>query len=290
MTAIPHHGVGSRGINAAGVRSKVGARLVRPSKGAKPTSRARQSGRSNGSAQPSGSEYDGVATSGALGALDGGLIGVGVGVGNAGTAGQSRYGLRHLRLVVSGGSVRLGSGAFVFLVLGLLTSTLLALLFLNTALAENSFQLQEIRQDSREMTLREQVLSGELAAAESPIGLQERAVELGMVAAGSPVFLRLTDGKVLGEPDPAVAPPAPKIKKPKADKPATTSPNSGEVPVGTTSGEVPVVGGTAGSTSGATSGSTGETPAQLGRRVASESAVGGTSGESPVGIVSGATR
>ncbi|NQU36824.1 MAG: hypothetical protein HQ526_04405 [Actinobacteria bacterium] len=281
MTAIPHHGVGTSKIDAAGMRSRVGARLVRPGK-------ARGSGPAPaaGSAGHSATSDDGVAMSGAAGA---------VGAPGSGISGLSAsLGLTHLRLVVSGRRVRLGDGSFVVLVLALLTATLFSLLLLNTSLAENSFALQTIRQDSREMTLREQVLSEELAAAESPIGLQQRATELGMVAAGSPVFLRLSDGKILGESDPAVAPPALKVKKPKADAPPVVAPPGGEVPITTGSGlgEVPVVTGTP----SLSSGSAGESSVTLTPR----SSVSGSSqssstgsfvgGEQPVGTVSGVGR
>ena len=45
-----------------------------------------------------------------------------------------------------------GDGSFVMLVLGLLTTILVALLLLNTALAENSFQLNGIRENARDLS------------------------------------------------------------------------------------------------------------------------------------------
>jgi hypothetical protein len=288
MTAIPHHGVGPSKIDAAGMRSRVGARLVRPSR-TRSTSAARASGSAlqhDATDRPTGRPTEGMAMSGAVGAI---------GAPHSGISGLSAsLGLTHLRLVVSGRRVRLGDGAFVVMVLGLLTATLFSLLLINTSLAENSFQLQTIREDSRDMTLREQVLSEELAAAESPIGLQERAVELGMVAAGSPVFLRLSDGKILGESEPAIAPPAPKVKKPKADVPAVAVPPGGEVPIiaGSGIGEVPVLSGVP----GLNSGSAGESGATLTPRSGSSSSLqssvpGNVSGgEAPVVRVSGVNR
>jgi len=239
-------------------------------------------------ARTTGRSAGGMAMSGAAGVI---------GAPPAGISGLSAsLGLTHLRLVVSGRRVRLGDGAFVVMVLGLLTATLFSLLLLNTSLAENSFQLQTIRQDSRDMTLREQVLSEELAAAESPIGLQERATELGMVAAGSPVFLRLSDGKILGESDPAVAPSAPKVKKPKADTPVVAVPPGGETPITSVvvggAGEIPV----SSAVPGLSSGLAGESGATLAPRLGSpgsaqSSSVGRVaSGEQPIGSVSGVNR
>ena len=49
----------------------------------------------------------------------------------------------------------------------------------------------------------EQLYSQQVAEAESPVTLQARANAAGMVPVTSPVFLRLSDGKVLGDPTPA---------------------------------------------------------------------------------------
>jgi len=171
-------------------------------------------------------------------------------------------------------------------VLGLLSSILVALLLLNTALAENSFQLQDIRQTARDLTVREQTLSSELAAAESPIGLEARAKELGMVAASSPIFLRLADGKILGEAEPAQVPPAAKPKKPKAPKVA--DPFAGEFPVGQNPS---ITGGLAGgAVAGIVGGETalGSVPStDLGDEFTPGPPAGG---ESPVGAARGVTQ
>ncbi len=273
MTAVPHDGISTRRLrdSAGAFRSRVGSRLVRPSS-------SRQSGSS--SAQSSADESMNTAQSTGAAALPTGALGINLG------ALSPSVGMNSLRLVLSGRRVRLSDGAFVMLVLGLLTTVLVALLLLNTALAENSFQLNGIRQSARDLTVREQVLSGQLAAAESPIGLEKRAKELGMVAGGSPVFLRLTDGQVLGQSSPAEAPPAPsKPKKPKV--PADQGQFAGEFPVpeGTIAGETPV--GTTGVTGG------GESPVGSGpeQRYPGLGEVPVPSGgEQAIGIVRGTTR
>lgn len=132
--------------------------------------------------------------------------GVAVAAAPVGIAGiPSLLGLRHLRIVVAGGRIRMGDGAFVIFVLVSLTTMLGALLFLNTALSETSFQVTNIRTDMRDMTVREQVLSAQLAAAESPIGLEQKAREMGMIPAGSPLFLDLGQDKIRGVQTPADA-------------------------------------------------------------------------------------
>lgn len=220
MTAVSHDGVPSRSLrsSAGSIRNRVGSRLVRPG-GSRPSGSAptqRGAGESTATARS-------VAAGGAATAASSAL-GINLGALTPGTTAGS------LRLVLAGRRVRLGSGAFLVLVLGLLSAILVSLLLLNTALAENSFQLQDIRQTARDLTVREQTLSSQLAAAESPIGLEAKAKELGMVAASSPIFLRLEDGKILGESTPAQVPPAAKPKKPKAPK--ATDPFAGEFPIG----------------------------------------------------------
>ncbi len=287
MTAVSHDGLSPRRLRsqAGAIRTRVGSRLVRPGgQDSNTRSRSRTSRGDSGEARVSPAQSvsaSGVATASAN------PLGINLGALTPGTA------IGSLRLVVAGHRVRLSSGAFLILVLGLLSTILVSLLLLNTALAENSFQLQKIRQSARDLTVREQTLSGQLAAAESPIGLEKRAMELGMVAAGSPVFLRLSDGKVLGESIPAEAPALAKPKKPKA--PAVVDPYAGEFPVGSS----PWLDGfPSGTTTGSTG--TGLTGAHQGETVVGTTSGSGAvsefttgapvGGESPVGLVRGTTR
>jgi hypothetical protein len=89
---------------------------------------------------------------------------------------------------------------FVLLVLGLLLGGMVALLLLNTALAEGSFVVQELQQRASELADDEATLAQEVAVAESPAELAARAADLGMVPMTGPAFLRLSDGAVLGTP------------------------------------------------------------------------------------------
>lgn len=125
---------------------------------------------------------------------------------------------------------------FVLLVLGLLIAGLLTLLTVNTALAQNSFVIHDLEQQAAELADREHLLREEVATQESPQRLAERAVALGMVPSGNPVFLRLADGAVLGEPEPAEAPPAPVPREPasapEAAAPADPPPAAAAPPAG----------------------------------------------------------
>jgi hypothetical protein len=96
---------------------------------------------------------------------------------------------------------------FVALVVAMLSAGLLGLLMLNTLVAQNSFTLQKLRQNNTALQIKEQTLQGQVDADEAPGMLAARASRLGMVPAGTPAFIRLPDGKVLGVPRPAVKPP-----------------------------------------------------------------------------------
>lgn len=105
---------------------------------------------------------------------------------------------------------------FVVLLGTLLVGGLASLLFLHTALAEDSFRLQDLRNSSAALGAREQALEQQVALQASPKRLAARAEALGMVRSVNPGFIRLSDGKVLGKPKPGLAPPPPPVATPAA--------------------------------------------------------------------------
>lgn len=116
---------------------------------------------------------------------------------------------------------------FVVLVVGLLGVGLVGLLVLNTVIAENSFRMHELRKSTAALSLQEQQLQREIDDLEAPGALAIRARRLGMVPAGNPAFIRLSDGSVLGVPTPATAPPRPAPVRPSpnaASSPAPAAP------------------------------------------------------------------
>ena len=98
---------------------------------------------------------------------------------------------------------------FVVLLGTLLIGGLAGLLFLHTALAEDSFRLHDLKNRSALLTDREQALEQLVAVEASPRRLSARAEALGMVRSENPAFIRLSDGKVLGKAKAGVAPPPP---------------------------------------------------------------------------------
>jgi len=117
---------------------------------------------------------------------------------------------------------------FVVLLGALLTTGLAGLLYLHTALAEDSFRLHDLATRSAVLADQEQALEQEVAEAASPSRLAERAEAMGMVRSENPAFIRLSDGAVLGKPKPGVAPPPPPAPTASASPSTSASAESGD--------------------------------------------------------------
>ncbi len=109
---------------------------------------------------------------------------------------------------------------FAILSLVIVGTGLLALLLLNTVVAQNSFRLHELDRRAVLLHEREQQLRREVAQLESPETLAARAAELGLQPGTAPAFLRLVDGSVLGKPSVAKAP---AVVRPSAPAPTAAS-------------------------------------------------------------------
>ena len=84
-----------------------------------------------------------------------------------------------------------------------------AVLLLNTVISQGAFRQHELEIQLILLAEKEEALAREVQQAEAPREVEKAARKLGMVPAAAPVFLRLSDGKVLGEPVPAPQPTAP---------------------------------------------------------------------------------
>jgi len=89
---------------------------------------------------------------------------------------------------------------FALVILLLLAAALLTLLLLNTMLAQDAFVLYRLQQQSATLADSEQQLQESVTQAEAPSALASQAAGLGMVPGGDPLFLRVPDGTVLGDP------------------------------------------------------------------------------------------
>lgn len=113
------------------------------------------------------------------------------------------------RLVVSP-ALRLSNLAFAAVVGLVLVAGLLASLFVNVLTTQGAFQEAALRRQVDGIVAEQQAAQETLQMLASPGNLEARARAMGMVPAATPVFLRLTDGRVLGSPEAAIPETAPK--------------------------------------------------------------------------------
>ena len=74
------------------------------------------------------------------------------------------------------------------------TAGLLALLVINTALAQDSFILKDLKQQAQVLTDQREAILREVARKSSPDQLSQSAAQLGMVASTNPRFLDMSAG------------------------------------------------------------------------------------------------
>jgi cell division protein FtsB len=103
--------------------------------------------------------------------------------------------------VVYGAPFRPPRMPFVIFVLSLLAAGLVGLLLLNTELQSGTFQVTALSQRADQLQDDQEQLEKQVRTLESPQNLADRALKMGMVPNPNPVFLRLSDGQVLGVPE-----------------------------------------------------------------------------------------
>jgi len=74
------------------------------------------------------------------------------------------------------------------------TTGLLALLVINTALAQDAFILKDLKQQAQVLTDQREAILREVARKSSPDQLSQSAAQLGMVASTNPRFLDMSVG------------------------------------------------------------------------------------------------
>ncbi|HWD82722.1 MAG TPA: hypothetical protein VG497_27665 [Kribbella sp.] len=102
--------------------------------------------------------------------------------------------------VVYGAPFRPPRMPFVIFVVSLLAAGLVGLLLLNTQLQSGTFDITKLNSQANDLRDQQQQLEKQVRALESPQNLSDRALRMGMVPNPNPVFLRLSDGRVLGVP------------------------------------------------------------------------------------------
>ncbi len=89
---------------------------------------------------------------------------------------------------------------FVSLVTLLLVGGIVGLLLFNTSMQQGSFVASSLEDRAAVLAGKEETLRIQLHRLREPQHVAAEAKKLGMVPAGNPAFLRLSDGKVLGKP------------------------------------------------------------------------------------------
>jgi len=109
----------------------------------------------------------------------------------------------HLRMVSPLRPERASRGVFAIIVTGVLAIGMIAILLINTSLAQGAFTISELKAEQTALLQQEQALAESVAAMAAPESLEQQARAMGMVPSENPVFLDVETGKVLGKPKPA---------------------------------------------------------------------------------------
>lgn len=121
--------------------------------------------------------------------------------------------------------VRAPRAPFAVLVIALLAGGVVGLLMFNTHMQQVSFRATALQARADALTAKEQTLSMQLADLRDPQVLAQRARKLGMVVPPEPAFIRLSDGKVIGDPVVTTSADAVRIHPFPAHKPAALNPS-----------------------------------------------------------------
>ena len=99
---------------------------------------------------------------------------------------------------------RTGNGLFAGICAGVLLAGFVALLLLNTSLAQGAFKLSDLEARSGILTDTAEQATAAVDEQRSPRTLAAQAQQMGMVPAQSMAFIRLSDGRILGVAKPAL--------------------------------------------------------------------------------------
>jgi hypothetical protein len=107
--------------------------------------------------------------------------------------------------VIPSSITRTGTGTFAATCIGLLIAGLIALLLLNTALAQGSLALGDLQRESARLSDTAGNLQEQIDRASATGALARSASEIGMVRMNTRGYIDLSKGTVSGAPEPATA-------------------------------------------------------------------------------------
>lgn len=103
---------------------------------------------------------------------------------------------------------------FGLIIMALVAAGMGLVMVITTSVAAQSKELSSLRVESTELQYRAANLTTELQKKSSSASLVIRASDAGMVPNPNPVFIRLSDGKILGDPIPVTGDEAPYLRRP----------------------------------------------------------------------------
>ncbi|GGI35035.1 hypothetical protein GCM10010988_01910 [Cnuibacter physcomitrellae] len=95
--------------------------------------------------------------------------------------------------------------AYAAVVIAGVLAIVIAQLTLSVGLSQGAYEIESLQSSQKELDRTNQTLSEQMDKLSSPQNLASQAETLGMVSNSAPVYLRLSDGAVLGSPAPAAA-------------------------------------------------------------------------------------
>lgn len=93
--------------------------------------------------------------------------------------------------------------AYAAVVIGGVLAIVVTQLVLSIGLSQGAYEIESLQSAQKELDRTNQTLSQQMDQLSSPQNLASQAERLGMVSNSAPVYLRLSDGAVLGSPAPA---------------------------------------------------------------------------------------
>ncbi|WP_298122288.1 hypothetical protein [uncultured Aurantimicrobium sp.] len=94
---------------------------------------------------------------------------------------------------------------YAIITVGVIFGIIISNLLLSVAVASGAYEIAAMQQSNKELGRSYQTMNQDLDRLSSPQNLAANAEALGMVNNSTPVYLRLSDGAVLGTPEPASA-------------------------------------------------------------------------------------